>query len=327
MPCSGNCTIQEFEVRKKSYDDAMLDPPRQPGCAPSPPFADGQRAVFDAIDKETRLAENGCKPNCQCVRFAGQDPPWTERARATVETTYTQGRCSWKLKGSYEYRTRQFQGLCGPVSAVTAAAFIPDLGVTITTQTPIGGDQLGAIREILRSVVPGQLFTPQVDFGVTKIGEVFGPGRVEIAAYLDCGNLVAYVSEDRLDTVRALYGAEAKGSSLIIQSKHGPQKYSIKPLEALDYHQPINEGDGTVLEGWICRTRSPGECINIINTTTGAFLFSFIAPDSGVNICRRQAGDKCAVVWRTLTVDAFTERHCRGEQVTRTENFALCFPN
>ena len=150
MACSGNCTIQEYEVRNKLYDNATLDPPNQPGCRPSPPFDDAQQAVFDAIDEETKPVSDGCKADCQCVKLANQDPPWTEWARATIEVTYTQGACTWKLKGSYEYRTRQFQGLCGPRKTVAAAAFIPDIELKMIAKVPITGDQLTRITEVLK---------------------------------------------------------------------------------------------------------------------------------------------------------------------------------
>jgi len=327
MACSGNCTIQEFEVRNKSYDNVALDPPNQPRCRPSPPFNDARKAVFDKIDEATKPVSDGCQADCQCVKLANQDPPWTEWAGATIEVAYTQGGCMWKLQGRYEYRTRQFQGLCGPVRTVAAVALIPELALTITARAPITGDQLVAIRDILKSGIAGDLFTPQVKFSVTRIGEVFGPGRVEITAYLDSKNLVAYVSEHHLDTVKALFRAKGNGSELIIPGQYGPQRYVIKSLDALDYSQPINEGDGTVLKDYICRVFSPGDCRNIVSTDTGAFLFSFRAPQSGLSICSRQKDNQCSVIWRTLTVQAFADPDCQGDQVTRTVNFALCSPN
>lgn len=327
MACSGNCTIQEYEVRNKSYDNVALDPPNQPRCQPSPPFNDAQKAVFDKIDEATKPVSDGCKAHCQCVKLANQDPPWTEWAKATIEVVYTQGGCTWKLQGSYIYRARQFQGLCGPARTVAAVAVIPELNLTVTTRAPITGDQLVAIRDILKSGVAGNLFTPQVKFSVTRIGEVFGPGQVEITAYLDSKNLVAYVSEHHFDKVKALIRAQSNGSDLIIQGQYGPQRYAVRSLETLDYCQPINEGDGTVLNDYICRVFSPGDCLNIFNLDTGAFLFSFRAPASGVSICFRQKGDQCSVIWRTLTVQAFAKPDCQGDQVTRTVNFALCSPN
>jgi len=150
MACSGNCTTQEYEVRNKHYDDVELAPPGQPGCGPSPPFNNAERALFDAIDQETKPVSDGCEADCQCVKLANQDPPWTEWARATIEVTYAQGGCTWKLKGSYEYRTRQFQGLCGPSKTVAVAAFIPDIEVKLIAKTPITGDQLARITEVLK---------------------------------------------------------------------------------------------------------------------------------------------------------------------------------
>jgi hypothetical protein len=326
MGCSGNCTIQEFEVRNKSYDDAALDPRDQPDCRPTPPFGDGQKAIFDSIDAATRPASAGCRTDCQCVKIANQDPPWTEWAKARIELTYAQGGCSWRLKGSYEFRTRQFPGLCGPLRTVATAASIPELGLTITGGTPVSGDQLVAIGQLLMARFKGELFTPAVEFSVTRIGEVFGPGRVEIAAYLDSRKQVAYVSEHQLDRVRTRLGAEIDGSSLIVRSKCCPRAYAIESLDALDDSQPINEGDRTVLDGWTCSPFSPGQCINVVNIDTQAFLFSFTAPASGVSICRRQQDDQCAVIWRQLTVQAFADPDCQGDQVMRTVNFALCSP-
>jgi hypothetical protein len=324
--CRGNCTIQEFEVRNRSYDDAALDPRDQPGCRPSPPFGDGQKAVFDSIDGATKPASAGCLTDCQCAKIANQAPPWTEWAKATIELTYAQSGCSWKLRGSYEFRTRQFQGLCGPLRTVATAAFIPELGLTITGRTPVSGDQLVAIGQLLKTPIRGELFTPAVEFSLTRIGEVFGPGRVETAAYLDSRKQVAYVAEHQLDRVRIRLGAEIDGSSLIVRSKCGPRAYAIESLDALDDSQPINEGDRTVLDGWTCSPFSPGQCINVVNVDTQAFLFSFTAPASGVSICRRQKDDQCAVMWRQLTVQAFADPDCRGAQVVRTVNFALCSP-
>ena len=150
MACSGNCTIQEFEVRNKNYDDVDLNPPIQPGCRPSPPFNNAQQAVFNAIDNETKPVSDGCEDDCQCVKIANQDPPWTEWASATIEVDYALAGCTWKLKGSYEYRTRQFQGLCGPSRSMVAAAFIPDFEVELVAKTPFTGDQITRITEVLK---------------------------------------------------------------------------------------------------------------------------------------------------------------------------------
>lgn len=327
MACSGNCTIQEYVARNKSYDNVALDPAVQPRCRPSPPYKDAQTKLFEKIDDEMKPVSDGCAANCKCVKIGNQDPTWTDWASATIEVAYAQGGCTWKLQGSYEYKTRQFQGLCGPDRTVASAAFLPELGLTITGQTAVTGDQLIAIKDILKRPTGGELFTPQVEFAKTPIGDVFGPGREEISAYLDAKNLVAYLSDADVNQVTSLLGAECDGSTLITRGEYGPQRYVIKPLDALDYVQPINEGDGIVLNDWICNVFSPGDCINIFNVRTDEFLFSFTAPASGVSICARQKGDKCAVVARRITVQAFSERDCKGDRVTRRLRFALCFPN
>lgn len=144
MACSGNCTIQEFQTRNVAINEVNLD---GTNCEPLLMAVDVQFRM--AVGRETQDIVCGCDKKCQCVRIAGQDPPWTDWATATLELTLTNDTCTLTAKGRYEYRTRQLQGLCGPTSGRASVALIPEEGYKLVGEKPVPPQKVGKIKEIL----------------------------------------------------------------------------------------------------------------------------------------------------------------------------------
>jgi len=139
-----------------------------------------------------------------------------------------------------------------------------------------------------------------------------------------------YIAEGKEVETLESYDAKKEGNGWRIDQAETSKVYKLLPLSTLDLNALAPEAAFATLEDALCTAlTTSGTCVNMYDSRTGEFQYSWKIPDGGLAYCKSSPGNTCEyVLKKTGTHRTYVERNCPEGGVSAGERKAkICQDN